>query len=81
MYSHAIAETYSDACELVGLCDTNPGRLALRQSWARERGVAVPTYAAADFDRMVAECRPDVVIVTSVDATHDDYICQAMALG
>ena len=49
MYTRAIVERYAGNCELVGLCDTNPGRLALRQSWARERGVAVPTYAAADF--------------------------------
>lgn len=81
MYTRALVERYADNCELVGLCDTNSGRLALRQSWARERGVDVPVYVAADFDRMVAECRPDVVIVTSVDATHDHYICRAMELG
>jgi len=81
MYSRAMVERYADNCELVGLCDTNPGRLALRQSWARERGVDVPIYAAADFDRMIAECRPDVVIVTSVDGMHDYYICRAMELG
>ena len=30
---------------------------------------------------MIAETKPDAVIVTSVDATHADYICRAMELG
>lgn len=81
MYSAAIVGLFPDACELVGLCDSNPGRLAARQAWARERGVDAPAYAAADFERMLADCRPDVVIVTSMDATHDLYICRAMELG
>ena len=30
---------------------------------------------------MIAETKPDVVIVTTVDSTHADYICRAMELG
>jgi predicted dehydrogenase len=30
---------------------------------------------------MIAETKPDVVIVTTVDCTHDHYICRAMELG
>jgi len=41
----------------------------------------VPTYRAADFDRMIAEQKPDTVIVTSIDRTHHKYICRAMELG
>jgi predicted dehydrogenase len=41
----------------------------------------VPQYEASDFDDMVRETRPDAVIVTSVDATHHDYIIRAMELG
>ena len=40
-----------------------------------------PTYLADAFDRMVAETRPDTVIVTTVDATHHRYITRAMELG
>lgn len=42
---------------------------------------AVPGYSPDDFDRMIAETKPDTVIVTSKDATHDEYICRAMELG
>lgn len=81
MYSRAVVEQFADTSELVGLCDTNPGRLALRQNWARERGVDVPVYEASEFDAMISESRPDTVIVTSMDSTHDHYICRAMELG
>ena len=55
MYTAAILEQYADTCELVGLCDLNAGRLALRQRWAAERGVEAPGYLHGDFDRMIAE--------------------------
>ena len=43
--------------------------------------VPVPTYKAADFDKMIADVHPDKVIVTSMDRTHHQYICRAMELG
>jgi predicted dehydrogenase len=66
---------------LVGFCDRNPGRLRLWADWARARGVDVPLYADTEFERMLEQTQPDVVIVTSTDATHDHYICRAMELG
>src|SRR5581483_6700509 len=36
---------------------------------------------AADFDRMIADTKPDTVIVTTVDAFHDVYIVRALELG
>lgn len=81
MYSMAIVKSHAASCELVGLCDSNEGRLKLRAQWVAEQGVQVPTYSAADFDRMIAECKPDVVVVTTKDCYHDEYICRAMELG
>ncbi|MEZ4719761.1 MAG: Gfo/Idh/MocA family oxidoreductase [Caldilineaceae bacterium] len=43
--------------------------------------LAVPGYRADEFEQMIAETLPDTVIVTTKDATHDDYICRAMELG
>jgi len=81
LYSQAIIERFADTCELVALCDINEGRLRLRAEWALEHGVQVKTYKPGEFDRMIAETKPDVVIVTSKDCTHDEYICRAMELG
>ena len=82
MYTKAIAETYRDIAEIVALCDVNQGRMDLKNQRLEEMGhKPVPTYLAGDFDRMIAETHPDTVIVTTVDATHSDYIVRAMELG
>jgi len=81
MYSFAIAEPFRDHAELVGLCDNNLGRLRTRADWLAGRDLEVPIYLDTEFDRMIAETKPDVVIVTSKDATHDQYICRALELG
>ena len=49
---------------MVGLCDNNAGRLNLCAEWTRERGAEVPLYSDEQFDQMVADTKPDVVIVT-----------------
>lgn len=81
MYSMAIAETYADACELVGLCDSNAGRLKLRLDWAKSKGQDVAGYSDDQFEQMIKERKPDVVIVTTKDCYHDKYIIRAMELG
>jgi predicted dehydrogenase len=81
MYSEAMVERFRENSDLVALCDTNEGRLRLRAEWARARGVEILTYPADQFERMIAEVKPDVVIVTTLDATHDQYICRALELG
>jgi predicted dehydrogenase len=81
MYRDALLDSYADTCDLVGLCDSNPGRLQLYLEAGRQRGADLPGYAADDFDRMVAETEPDCVIVTTKDCWHDHYLCRAMDLG
>lgn len=81
MYWKSLCEDYADCSELVALCDNNRGRLELRQKNIKELGGDVKLYAETDFEKMIAECKPDVVIVTTKDSTHDDYICRAMELG
>ena len=82
MFSLAITGKYAASCELLALCDVNEGRLKMR---AQEIESAVPykvkTYPAEQFERMIAEIKPDCVIVTCIDKYHDDYICRAMELG
>jgi predicted dehydrogenase len=82
MYTTAILGKFREANELVGVCDTNPGRAALTAKIAAASGARAPkTYLAADFDRMIRETRPQTVIVTTPDATHDDYIVRALDAG
>ena len=82
MYQQAIYTTYSDSCEMVGFCDVNLGRLKLAQSNAKKAtGKVIPIFEAKDFDKMIEQTKPDVVIVTTVDGFHHKYIVRAMELG
>ena len=81
-YYVAIVERYGSKAEIVGFCDTNQTRM----NYANSRLVElehnpVPTYKAADFDKMIQETNPDEVIVTTMDRTHNTYIVRAMELG
>jgi predicted dehydrogenase len=82
MYQQAIWGPHRDHASLVAAVDTNPGRLALVGRMASRAGASAPrAYLAAEFDRMVREQRPDVVIVTTPDAIHDDYVVRALDAG
>lgn len=81
MFIRAITETYRDSCELVGFCDTNPGRMQFRKEGLPNDYPDVKLYPPEEFDLMLEEQRPDVVIVTTIDRYHHHYICRAMELG
>ena len=82
MFYEAIATTYKDTCQVVGICDQS----LTRMQYANKKLVALghkeaPMYGYLDFDKMIEETGPDVVIVTSTDRTHHLYIVRAMELG
>ena len=67
---------YSDILEFVGLSDINLGRL----NYAKEyMGVKCPTFL--DFDEMLKKADPDLLIVTTVDATHHEFIVKGLEFG
>jgi len=73
MYTDGIVATFKDHAELVGVCDVNLARARVQLDLHKEfLNGDVPTYHARDFDRMVAEQKPDTVIVTTgPDVTHE----------
>jgi len=82
MYQRAIQQDYTAHAELVGLCDVNEGRLNLAQKRSMDYiGSAPPLFKADEFDKMIADTSPDVVIVTTVDGFHHQYIVRSMELG
>lgn len=83
MYVDALCGTYRETNELVALCDVSPSRMAFHNSRLAHKFDIdeLATYDASEFDRMVKETRPDVVIVTTVDGFHHRYIIRAMELG
>jgi predicted dehydrogenase len=82
LYHDAIEVAYADWAELIAVCDLNPGRVELARQRSAANGAPVPKgYAAGEFGRMLRECRPDTVIVTTSDAWHHDYLVHAMEAG
>ncbi|ORY70208.1 uncharacterized protein BCR38DRAFT_455045 [Pseudomassariella vexata] len=78
----AIAKDYYSTSEIVGFCDTNQTRLNYANSKLESLGHgAVPTFLASDFDTMIQSTKPDEVIVTTMDRTHNKYIVRALELG
>ncbi len=67
---------YSDYVEMVGLCDINSKRV---EAAKRLIGTTAPTYT--DLDRMLRERKPELLIVTTRDATHNEQIIKALEFG
>ncbi len=83
MYYEALCSQYVDTCQLVGFCDESMTRMRYANRMIQEKygHEPVPVYFYTDFEKMIDEQKPDVVIVTTVDSTHDHYIIRAMELG
>ena len=71
-----VVDNFGDIIEFVGLCDINAGRMAFAK---QKMGVNCPTFT--NFETMMKSVKPEVVIVTTVDATHHQFIIKAMEMG
>ncbi len=78
-WGRSLLEGYSKWVEMVGLCDINHKRAEYAKKYMGAENAK--TYEAKDFDLMIKETQPDVVIVTTTDHFHVDYIVRAMELG
>jgi len=76
MWGADLAKKYSDVLEFVALADINPKRLAAAKEMM---GVSCPTFTS--FDEMCDRARPDLLMVTTVDSTHVDFITRALDRG
>mgnify|MGYP001158366049 CR=1 FL=1 len=71
-----ILELHPDKCELVGLCDLNIDR-------CRDVNVEYGSDAAVydDYDLMLSELAPDLMIVTTPERYHREMIVKALDAG
>jgi len=69
MWGNHLIRDYSDQIHFVGLSDINLGRLEVGKDII---GASCPTYV--DFEKMMRETKPDTLIVTTDDDTHDHFI-------
>jgi predicted dehydrogenase len=76
MWGSPLLESYPDLLEFVGLCDINPKRAEVARKML---GVNCPTFS--DFDRMCDQTKPDLLMVTTVDGFHSNYITKGLDRG
>jgi predicted dehydrogenase len=83
MWGRDLLTRYPERVEFVGLCDMNPGRVEAGKKIIK---ADCPVYADGKqpmqaFEKMIRETKPDMLIVTTVDATHHEYIVRGLELG
>ena len=76
MWGRPLRQQYPDLLEFVGLCDINPKRVAVARKML---GVDCPTFT--NFDQMCDQAKPDLLMVTTVDAFHSNYIARGLDRG
>ncbi len=76
MWGRPLVSRYADVLEFVGLCDSNSKRVAVAKDMI---GVNCPTYT--NFDEMCDKAKPELLMVTTVDAFHSQYIVKALDRG
>ncbi|MBR2883442.1 MAG: Gfo/Idh/MocA family oxidoreductase [Clostridia bacterium] len=75
-FAEPLVKEYGDCGELCGVCDVNYKRAKLVSEFTDKE---IPAYD--DFDKMLKDVKPDVVIVTTRDCDHDYYAIRAMKAG
>jgi len=77
MWGRELLKRHGDRLDVVALCDTNPRRLLAAQQLLGLTGTPVFT----SFDEMCVQARPDLLMITTPDSTHADYIARALDRG
>ena len=82
-YYEALARDFGGRAQVVALCDLNQTRMQYANRVMRQYPGAgeAALYTPDRFDAMIAEQRPDTVIVTTIDRTHHRYIIRALQAG
>jgi len=82
LYISAIGGQWKNSARMVAFCDTNQTRMHYANRLLNDAGAeAVSCWQAQQFEEMIRETRPDILIVTTLDRTHDDYIVRALHAG
>ncbi len=76
MYGRNLLANYGDYVEMVGVCDSNPGRLSYGKSYI---GTDAPSFT--DLDEMLETTEPEWLIVTVWDWEHHTCIISALEHG
>jgi predicted dehydrogenase len=75
MFMDSIREQYANVAELVAMLDSDTARM---RRYNDSRKTEIPAYLPDEFDKMVDEAKPDVIIIATRDASHHTYVIKAL---
>jgi predicted dehydrogenase len=75
-WGRRLVQNYRNELQFVGLCDKNDGRVKFATKMI---DVDCPTFT--DFDRMMTTVKPDLLIVTTMDSNHHEFIIKGLEYG
>lgn len=73
-----LVDNYSDMLEFVALVDHNPGRLKYAADYIKVNDTC---GLYEKFEEMIEEQKPDLIMVTTTDSTHHEFIVKALDHG
>ncbi len=76
MYGRDLVRHYADHVEIVGICDTNPGRLEYASEFV---GAGCPIFTR--LDEMLEKTSPDRLVVTTWDWEHHSCVIMGLEHG
>jgi predicted dehydrogenase len=74
MWGRDLVQRYPDLLEFVGLCDINPKRAVVARDYIGVSGC--PTFT--NVNEMIDKAKPDLLMVTTVDGFHHEYIIKGL---
>lgn len=82
LYIDAIGGKWRESAKLVAFCDSNQTRMQYANGLLEKAGAQPASlWQAEHFEAMIRETRPETIIVTTMDRTHDEYIVRALRAG
>ncbi len=76
--NHPGGPNFNETSELVAVLDIDEPRV---RGFYEKADVQIPFYLPEGFDRMIAETKPDVILVVSQDYSHCEYIVKGLRAG
>lgn len=76
MWGKDLVDNYSKKVQFVGLCDKNIKRA---EAGKKLIGADCPTFT--NFDEMLEKTKPEILMVTTMDSTHHEFITKGIAKG
>ncbi len=75
-FVRALKEQYADRWQVVAVMDTDSGKM---RGFNESVGLELAYYH--DFDKMCNEVNPDLLLISTIDCSHRDYLVRALEHG